>query len=310
MTGTAAMGEPVIISIGGGKGGVGKSTVTANIGALLVRNGYSVGFIDADLGGANLHLCLGLRRPGCGLQDFISGKYRTLSEVAVPLQLPESWLISGASDILELANPNFAQKQRIIRNLNKMDADFILVDLGAGSDNHVTDFYAAFPYGIIVSDGLPTSIENAYGFLKNGILRGLTRLFTGNAPVQSRIRHFTDSQTGCAYVTVGEMVEKIGREFPETLQPMRSWLQQRKTFLVLNMVKDAEDIKVGERFSAMVKKYLSISMFYIGYVVFSPEVRKSIKAGMPLVDLQDESRAKGCFDSITGNLVALTKGQF
>ena len=302
------MGEPVIISVGGGKGGVGKSTVTANLGALLVRSGYSVGFIDADLGGANLHLCLGLRRPGCGLQDFISGKYKVLRDVAVPLSLEKSWLISGASDILELANPNFAQKQKIIRHLSAMETDYILVDLGAGSDNHVTDFYAAFPYGIIVSDGLPTSIENAYGFLKNGILRGLTRLFTGRADIQRHIKRFVDPRTGSAYGTIGEMVEALGKLFPEAHGPMRSWLRQRKTFLVLNMVKDAEDIKVGERFTAMVKKYLSIPMVYIGYVVFSPDVRKSIRAGVPLVETAETSPATGCFHSIAGNLLALTKG--
>ena len=54
------MKDPVIISVGGGKGGVGKSTITTNIGAVLTTRGFSVGYIDADLGGANLHLCLGI----------------------------------------------------------------------------------------------------------------------------------------------------------------------------------------------------------------------------------------------------------
>ena len=173
------MKEPIIISIGGGKGGVGKSTISANIGTALSQKGFNVGFIDADLGGANLHLCLGVKRPRVGLQDFIKGNYKSLNEVAVPTLVEKSWLISGASDILELANPNFAQKQKIINNLKKLDADYILVDLGAGSSFHVTDFFAAFPYGIIVTDGLPTSIENAYGYLKNGIIRGMVRLFPG-----------------------------------------------------------------------------------------------------------------------------------
>ena len=55
---------------------------------------------------------------------------QNLSDIAVPTIVPDGWLISGASDILELANPNYAQKQRIISNLSKMSADYILVDLG------------------------------------------------------------------------------------------------------------------------------------------------------------------------------------
>ncbi|MBN1575285.1 MAG: P-loop NTPase [Chitinispirillaceae bacterium] len=303
------MDNPVIISVGGGKGGVGKSTITANIGALLVRNHYSVGFIDADLGGANLHLCLGVRRPLTGLQDYITGKYKTLQEIIIPVTLQNSWLISGASDILELANPNFAQKQKIIRNLAKMEADFILVDLGAGSDNHVADFYAAFPCGIVVTDGLPTSIENAYGFLKNGILRGLVRLFPGDGEIRNSIRRFSDPQSGKAYATIGEMLEGLARKFPRAVKEMRMWLQQRRTFLVLNMVRDPDDVKVGERFAEMVKKYLSLNIYYIGYIVFSPDVRKSIKAMRPLVEYCGESRAAECFASVTHNLIALTKGR-
>jgi flagellar biosynthesis protein FlhG len=250
-----------------------------------------------------------MRRPAAGLQDFLSGKLSTLQEVAQPLSLPRSWLISGASDILELANPNFAQKQKIIRNLTKMDADFILVDLGAGSDSHVTDFYAAFPYGIIVTDGLPTSIENAYGFLKNGVLRALARLFPGVPELQMRIKRFADPKTGKSFATMGELLDGMKTEFPGEVRMMRAWLQERRTFLVLNMVKDPEDVKIGERFVEMVKKYLAINMHYIGYILFSSEVRKSIKMMRPLVECDSDARTSECFAAITHNLIVLTKGQ-
>lgn len=303
------MGDPVIISIGGGKGGVGKSSVTANIGALLVRKEFNVGFIDADLGGANLHLCLGVRRPKTGLQDFINGKFKTLQEIAVPTILPNSWLISGASDIVELANPNFSQKKKIIKNLAGMDADYILVDLGAGSDNHVTDFFAAFPYGIIVTDGLPTSIENAYGFLKNGILRGLSNLFTGNKELQSGIKRFCDPDNGKPFGTITELLDVLSQRYPEEVIVMQEWLKQRKTLLVLNMVKDPDDVKVGTRFIEMVKKYLYINMYYIGYIILTPDMRKAIKLLRPLIEQNPESPAVSCFESVTNNLLTLTRGQ-
>lgn len=302
------MSSPIIISVGGGKGGVGKSSITANIGALLTKKSFNVGFIDADLGGANLHLCLGVRRPAAGLQDYISGKYKTLKEVAVPTIVPNSWLISGASDILELANPNFSQKKKIIKNLASMEADFILVDLGAGSDTHVTDFFAAFSYGIIVTDGLPTSIENAYGFLKNGILRGLSHLFTGNRELQSIIRHFVDPVHKKSFGTIGEMLDQLSVSYPEEVREMRIWLSQRKTLLILNMVKDPDDVQVGIRFVEMVKKYLYINMYYIGYIINTPDMRKAIKMLTPLIEYSPQSPAVDCFESVTNNLITLTKG--
>ena len=302
------MNNPIIISVGGGKGGVGKSTITANIGTSLCKRGFTVGYIDADLGGANLHLCLGIPRPGTGLQDFVQGRYRDLSQIAVPLHDTRSWLISGASDILELANPNFAQKQKLIRNLSKMSADYILVDLGAGSDYHVTDFYAAYPHGIIVTDGLPTSIENAYGFLKNGILRGLTRLFPGEILLQNSIKKFINPKNGKPFATMGELFDGLKDEYPAAVDRMRTWLQQRRTFLILNMIKDADDVKVGVRFTEMVKKYLYINIYYIGYIVYSADIRKSIKAMRPLVEYNPGSKSAECYASVTQNLIALTRG--
>jgi flagellar biosynthesis protein FlhG len=302
------MNDPIIISIGGGKGGIGKSTIAANIGASLSQKGHSIGYIDADLGGANLHLCLGVKRPPAGLQDYISGKYKKLDEVAVKTVIPNSWLVSGASDFLELANPNYAQKQKIINNLKKMEAEYIIVDLGAGSDYHVTDFYAAFPYGIVVADALPTSIENAYGFLKNGTIRGLVRLFSGKPEIQARIKSFSDPVTKKEYATVNDFLGSIAIDFSREVEIIHEWLHSKKNFLIINMVKSSDDIKVGTRFADMVKKYLSIDLHYIGYVVYAPEVRTSIKEMRPIVLNQEPTRIKECFDAITQNLVTLTKG--
>jgi len=302
------MKEPIIISIGGGKGGVGKSTVSANIGTALSQKGFSVGFIDADLGGANLHLCLGVNRPRTGLQDFIKGNCKSLKDVAVPTLVENSWLISGASDILELANPNFAQKQKIINNLKKLDADYILVDLGAGSSFHVTDFFAAFPFGIVVTDGLPTSIENAYGYLKNGIIRGMVRLFPGKTELQNLIRNFSDPKSKKEFTTVNDLLNHLNNDYSKEILLLKEWLHKRRSFLVLNMVKTADDIKIGTRFAEMVKKYLAINLYYIGYIIFTPEIRASIKEMRPFMLKDQPSRIRDCFEAISQNLISITRG--
>lgn len=132
------MQDPIIVSVGGGKGGVGKSMVTANLGAVLSQKGFRVGFIDADLGGANLHSFVGVKRPLSGLQDFLAGRSKSLEEVACKTAIPNTWLISGASDIMDLADPKFSQKQRIISHLKNMKADFIFIDLAAGKKTYAS----------------------------------------------------------------------------------------------------------------------------------------------------------------------------
>ncbi|MCH8105908.1 MAG: P-loop NTPase [Proteobacteria bacterium] len=61
---------PVVISVGSGKGGVGKSVITTNIGYLLAKSGLSVTLIDMDSGGADLHILMGLFKPRYTLTDI------------------------------------------------------------------------------------------------------------------------------------------------------------------------------------------------------------------------------------------------
>ena len=288
---------------------MGKSTLVSMVGGSLADMGYRVGFLDADLGGANLHHCLGVKRPQVGLQDYLAGRVATLEEAAVQTPVTNTWLISGASDILELANPRFAQKQKVIRNLRKLHADYVLVDLAAGTSTNVSDFFASFDNAVVVTDSLPSSVENAYGFVKNGIIRGLMRLFPGEREAHDHIRRFSDPRAGNAATTLGGLLDRMQSSFPRQTHLMREWLAQRKTYLVLNMVTGRGDIEVGKHFTEIVRKYLAITVYYIGYVVAAPEVRRSMREMKPLVKAFPSSRATHCARAIARNLVALTKGK-
>jgi len=204
-----------------------------------------------------------VKRPLLGLQDSWLAARNPSKKSRARTAIPNTWLISGASDIMELADPKFSQKQRIISHLKTMKADFIFIDLGAGAGHHVTDFYASFPHGIIVSDSLPISIENAYGFLKNGALRGLCRLFPGNKDIVQHIRLLSDLSAKNSFSTMAGNAERLCQDFPRGTRTMREWLSAKKNFLVLNMVREEEDIRIGKRFTEMVKKYLSLSLYYM-----------------------------------------------
>ncbi|MEO1171999.1 MAG: P-loop NTPase, partial [Myxococcota bacterium] len=94
-----------IIAIGGGKGGIGKSMIAANIGVHFAQTGGSVVMVDADLGGANLHTCLGVGVPESTLTDFIARRVDNLAQVVSPTSIERLGLISGALDFLGAANP-------------------------------------------------------------------------------------------------------------------------------------------------------------------------------------------------------------
>ncbi|MBD3393512.1 MAG: P-loop NTPase [Chitinivibrionales bacterium] len=302
------MERPIVISVGSGKGGVGKSSLTANVGALLAGKGYRVGFVDADLEGANLHLCLGVRRPRLNLQDYLSGRVKDLREIAVETIVPGTWLVSGASDILQLSNPRFGHKQKIITNLKKLDADYLLVDLGAGTDNTVVDFFGSFSYGIVIADVLPASVETAYGFLKNATVRGLSRLFPGRKDIHEQIRRFSDSRAPGGFATLERFLASLAAAFPAESRAMKEWIAARRILLVLNMVRSREDVAAGARLAEIVKKYLSVNLFYVGYVAYTNDIRRSLRRLRPAVLDGPSAQTRECFAAVTANIEALTRG--
>jgi MinD-like ATPase involved in chromosome partitioning or flagellar assembly len=88
---------------------------------------------------------------------------------------------------------------------------------------------------------------------------------------------------------------------------MKQWLADRKNFLVLNMIKDETDVGVGRRFVELVRKYLSVSLSYIGYICYAPEIRTAVRESKPAV-LSPSASVSGCFEAIAANLCALTRG--
>jgi flagellar biosynthesis protein FlhG len=198
-----------IISIGGGKGGIGKSLILATIGSILSQSGKKVIYLDADLGGANLHLLLGVKYPKFNQNDFLSGNKSSLDDILLDTSVPGARLISGASDILWLANPKYAQKEKIIRALLKLSADYILIDIGAGTSYNTVDFFALSNRGIVVIDPEITTMENAYGFIKICILRKIQRLYSKEQRVEELIRRASGSREENRITNITDLLSLI-----------------------------------------------------------------------------------------------------
>lgn len=162
-----------IWAIGGGKGGVGKSFVAGNLGILLAHRGFRVILADLDLGGANLHTWLGVNTPEQGVSEFVDRQVEQIHELLIPTSIPQLRLISGARDGVEIANLKHTQKMRFLMALKRLDTDFIIMDLGAGTAYNTIDFFLLAEKQLMVVIPEPTSIENAYRFLKNSFYRKL-----------------------------------------------------------------------------------------------------------------------------------------
>src|SRR6266705_1970698 len=96
---------PRVVAIGGGKGGVGKSLVAANVGIFLATLGKRVVLVDAAFGQANLHIFAGVPRPSRSLSEALVTGGPRLAELQVPTHVPGVKLIAGVYDPPWIAEP-------------------------------------------------------------------------------------------------------------------------------------------------------------------------------------------------------------
>lgn len=154
-----------IIAITSGKGGVGKTTLSANLAMALAAAGNGVVLLDADLGMANLDLVMGLS-PKKNLYHVISG-VSTIDEIIEegPLGIK---VIAGGSGLSELADLSPISRNRLMSSLKSLNdmGDFLIIDTGAGISANVLNFLRAAHRIILLLTPEPTAIADAYGVLK------------------------------------------------------------------------------------------------------------------------------------------------
>jgi flagellar biosynthesis protein FlhG len=157
------------IAVSGGKGGVGKTTISVNLATRMAREGTKTLLVDADLGMANSHILCGLKAEKT-VEDFLRN-----SEPLEDLIYTLPWgmdLLAGGSGSTDILNVDQVNRGNIIRSLKQVSTqyDAIVVDVAAGASDASLEFCAACEKLIIVIMGEPTSFMDAYSLIKSAHL--------------------------------------------------------------------------------------------------------------------------------------------
>ena len=286
--------------IGGGKGGTGKSFLTGNLGILLARQGFRTLLIDADLGAANLHTVLGLAFPEKSLSDFLSKGRATLQETVVETPVPNLFMISGARNKLDVANLAHEQKMKMLRAISRLDYDYVLVDLSAGTSFNTLDFFTLSDSGIFVCCPEPTSIENLYRLIRSVYNRKIRQIL--KTPY---FRTLTEKAEACnpnTTVHSPEYLVDVLREIdPEKGRVLEETLEDFHLKLVVNQLRKQDSPKIGSLICQIVERHLSLKIQFIGNVSFDERVHEGLCRRGPFVERYGSSQ-------VTLDLKALTKG--
>jgi flagellar biosynthesis protein FlhG len=285
--------RPRVWAVGGGKGGVGKSVLASNLAVALAEGQKTVALVDADLGGANLHTLFGIGPTRRSLSDFLTGSVRSLDELMTPTSVANLTVISGARPLLDVANPKYAQKLRLLRHLERLPVEHVVLDVGAGSSSNVLDLFLSSQIGILVCVPEATSIENSHHFLKATLLRAL-RLAEPRPRVQAIFRRLEKSNRHEALRNPRRLIQEVESIDGEVAGIFRERLSEMAFAVVVNRI-DREDQKnLGPQVATGCEDVLGVSVTSIGSVELDPAVPRSINERCPAI-----TRFPGCPFSVS-----------
>jgi flagellar biosynthesis protein FlhG len=154
-----------VITVASGKGGVGKSCIVANLGAILARSGLRVLLVDGDFGLANLEILFGVHGEA-RIEHVMAGK-ATLKEAVLGLE-PNLWLLPASTGLMDAKLWEPSDRGKLITLLESCpwEMDVILLDVGSGIQENVLSLHSSSYHSLVVVTPEPTSITDSYGLIK------------------------------------------------------------------------------------------------------------------------------------------------
>lgn len=275
-----------IIPLASGKGGVGKTLISANLGIRLASAGRTVVLVDLDLGGSNLHTCLGIKNRLPGIGSFAYKKAESLESLVVPTEIPRLYLLPGDGLLPGTANLSWFIKEKIIREIRGLVADYILVDLGAGTSYNVLDFFLSSWNGVLVMIPETTSILNAYGFIKSAVFRLLYRSFKPRSEERSLIQDFLSVRLEGNGQKLKDLIEGLNALSPENSEKTGELLRSFYPRIIINMARTREELGIGIKLREICRNNLGIEVAFIGGLPKTDDLPASLNMRKPLALLQ------------------------
>lgn len=285
-----------IVAVASGKGGVGKTILTANLAVSLAQSlsasGGKVVAVDLDIGCGNLNTCLGVRASAGTVNDFLLEK-KSLNELLTATDQGNLQMICGSYSGLDESRLEGSMRQSLIGELTRIDADFVLLDLGAGSSPDVMDFFLRADDRLIVVTPEATSLHNAYLFAKSATLRSVLAQLEKEEflnPVKAKVQQMLESSESPNLRTL--------------IQELRTWDLYSSYVLagivadldikfVVNMYRGGADKEHLLRFHQLLYRHLCCSdnVEYLGFVHYDRSVPRAVQSIEPLLQRYPGSRA-------------------
>ncbi len=262
------------ISVISNKGGVGKTHVSTNIAKLIADTGRRVLLIDADLGNADISNKLAFF-PENTLYDFFQGDTELKDVIK---RTPYGFdLIAGTSGEFKLANLNYVQRSKFIRNFRKISQryDFTVFDLSAGISSVVLDFALATDEIIVITT--PQDIIAGYACIK----ASFQRFKAIEEKLMDKVEDYKPQKVYTPWVVMNQLTDL------------------KQGVFLYNRICQTADEKINNQ-----EDIFTLNPAYLGGILYDKELfRKAESLHKPLIAAYPRARVSQCMAYLANNIV-------
>lgn len=250
-----------LIAVASGKGGVGKTLISLGMGWSLTRLGYRVVVVDLDFGVGNLQISAGLGKVAHSLDEFVRGATQDVNTLLTPVPNNDKlWILSGAGRRSSATHFAPARRRALIAQLQWLNADMAVLDLGAGCSTETIDYFQAAEHRVVVATADLASMTALTAFLKKVLIRELIDHLTSIDPALAFLAEHE-------FTHVGEIYGVVEREKGGSwcYSHVRAAIKQFRPAVVLNRVGSA-DHALAERMRRNLERQFNVETKLIGRI--------------------------------------------
>jgi len=278
------MSSKTIIAVGGAKGGVGKSALAANLAVGLALLGQQVVLADLDLGGADVHLYLGVKSLPKTWNDLLDKKENSIEDIITPTAFEGLKLIGGDSSKLGSENLPYAQKRKIMRHLREIEGDYLILDLGGNTSYNALDFFLFADHKIVISGTEPASILDSYSFVKVAFYRFLERFFSEHHSLKDLSQKIKDgSWEQSKDLSLDTIFKEVRERDAAAYDKIRKQHDQFRVSLVVNMAENRKDFQIAESMQRVLKEKCFLNVGVLGTIPFDKLARRAARSFTPII---------------------------
>ncbi len=296
--------RPRIIAIGGGKGGAGKSIVSTMLGICLSGYGKKTVLVDADFTGANLHGYLGFFDVPKTLWHFFSRKIPNLQDIVLESSFNNLSLIAGLSGHTRYTQIQYWEQQKLVRNLKNLDADYVIVDLGAGTSYALLDLFINADDSIVVTTPESTSLYDAYGFIRASLFRKLKIELKEYPQVVNELADLSELTRGMGTKSIMNVLERTSTN-KNVVRLIEKNLRDFQPKIVFNAFRAEDSVAECRSLCLAIQELLNITPGEWGKIRYDENVKKAVRNLRPdLLLTMDGKASEDIVRLVNRNIIA------